>query len=114
MQFGWPPLVTDASAPWSVLHHAEVPLNCAVLRDRRDQRSSDMMRLSKAFVIAVVTLFAATSGASVAPSFAKGPSANGLQHSNKGGALRGLNRANHVAGVHGLQGRTNAANHHHH
>ena len=68
------------------------------------------MRLSKILLIAVATLFAS---ASIAPSFAKGPSATGLQHSNKGGALRGLDRANQVAGVHGQAGRANAATHHH-
>jgi len=69
------------------------------------------MRLSKVFLIALVTLFGT---ASVMPTFAKGPSATGLQHSNKGGALRGLDRANHVAGVHGQAGRANAAAHHKH
>ncbi len=68
------------------------------------------MHLSKVLLIAVATLFAS---ASMAPSFAKGPSATGLQHSNKGGALRGLNRANQVSGVHGQAGRANAATHHH-
>ena len=70
-----------------------------------------MMRISKVLVIALVALFATPLAT---PSFAKGPSETGLQHSNKGGALRGLNRANQVAGVHGQAGRTNAANHHHH
>lgn len=69
------------------------------------------MRLSKALLIALVALFGAPS---VAPAFAKGPSATGLEHSNKGGALRGLDRANHVAGVHGQAGRANAAAHHKH
>jgi len=69
------------------------------------------MRLSEVVLVALVTLFGA---ASVAPALAKGPSATGLQHSNKGGALRGLDRANHVAGVHGQAGRANAAAHHKH
>ena len=69
------------------------------------------MRLSKILLVALVALFGAASGA---PSFAKGPSTTGLQHSNKGGALRGLARANQVAGVHGEAGRANAAAHHKH
>jgi len=69
-----------------------------------------MMRVSKVLVIAIAATFAVPLAT---PTFAKGPSANGLQHSNKGGALRGLNRANQVAGVHGQAGRTNAASHHH-
>ena len=69
------------------------------------------MRLSKVLLVALVALFSA---ASAAPTFAKGPSATGLQHSNKGGAMRGLDRANAVAGVHGQAGRTNAAAHHKH
>ena len=68
------------------------------------------MRVSKLLVVAMEALCTA---AWVTPSIAKGPSANGLQHSNKGGALRGLDRANQVAGVHGQAGRTNAASHHH-
>ena len=67
------------------------------------------MPVLKSLVIAVITLFTATW---VGPSLAKGPSATGLEHSNKGGALRGLDRANHVAGVHGQAGRANAAAHH--
>jgi len=69
------------------------------------------MHVSKVFLIAMAVLF---TSASMAPSFAKGPSATGLEHSNKGGALRGLDRANHVAGVHGQAGRANAAAHHKH
>lgn len=67
------------------------------------------MRLSKALAIALLALSASVLSA---PGFAKGPSATGQQHSNKGGALRGLDRANSVAGTHGQAGRTNAANHH--
>ncbi len=70
-----------------------------------------MMHVSKILVIAAAVIFATPLAT---PSFAKGPSPTGLQHSNKGGALRGLNRANQVAGVHGQAGRTNAASHHHH
>jgi hypothetical protein len=67
------------------------------------------MRLSKVLLVALAALFGA---ASVVPTFAKGPSKTGLQHSNKGRALRGLDRANHVAGIHSEAGRTNAAAHH--
>ena len=71
-----------------------------------------MMRVSKmVFVLAVAAIFAAPLAT---PSFAKGPSPTGLQHSNKGGAQRGLNRANQVAGVHGQAGRANALSHHKH
>lgn len=69
------------------------------------------MGRSKFLLIALIALFAA---APLAPTLAKGPSATGLQHSNKGGALRGLDRANQVAGVHGQAGRANAAAHHKH
>jgi len=69
------------------------------------------MRLSKVLVIALAGLFGT---ATLVPTFAKGPSATGLEHSNKGGALRGLDRANQVAGVHGQAGRANAASHHKH
>ena len=69
-----------------------------------------MMSLSRILVILVAAMVATPLAA---PSFAKGPSSTGLQHSNKGGALRGLNRANQVAGVHGQAGRANAASHHH-
>lgn len=69
------------------------------------------MRPSNILLIALVALFGS---ASWAPTFAKGPSTTGLEHSNKGGALRGLDRANHVAGVHGEAGRANAAAHHKH
>ena len=69
-----------------------------------------MTSVSKILVIVIAAVFATPLAT---PSFAKGPSANGLQHSNKGGALRGLNRANQVAGVHGQAGRANAASHHH-
>lgn len=69
------------------------------------------MHLSKVLVIAFATLVGT---GSLAPGYAKGPSATGLQHSNKGGALRGLDRANHVAGIHGAAGRANAAAHHKH
>ena len=68
------------------------------------------MHLSKVLVIALATL---VGSASLAPGYAKGPSATGQQHSNKGGALRGLDRANQVAGAHGAAGRANAAAHHH-
>lgn len=67
------------------------------------------MRMSKAFLMAIAGLFTVIS---IAPSFAKGPSTTGQEHSNKGGAVRGLDRANAVAGTHGQAGRTNAANHH--
>jgi len=67
------------------------------------------MRVSKMMLIAAAVFSVTTVSA---PSFAKGPSTAGLQHSNKGGALRGLDRANSVAGSHGQAGRTNAASHH--
>ena len=67
------------------------------------------MHVSRILVIALAVVFGT---ASLAPGYAKGPSATGQQHSNKGGALRGLNRANQVAGVHGQAGRANAAAHH--
>lgn len=69
-----------------------------------------MMSVSRVLVIIVAAMFATPLAA---PSFAKGSSTTGLQHSNKGRALRGLNRANQVAGVHGQAGRINAASHHH-
>ena len=73
------------------------------------QQWGQKMRMRKMFVVA----FAALSMVALsAPSFAKGPSANGQAHSNKGGAVRGLDRANTVAGVHGQAGRANAASHH--
>ena len=68
------------------------------------------MHPSKILMIALALMVGT---ASLEPGYAKGPSATGLQHSNKGGALRGLNRANPVAGVHGQAGRANAAAHHH-
>lgn len=73
------------------------------------QQWDHKMRMWKIFVVALAALSMA---ALSAPTLAKGPSANGQVHSNKGGAVRGLDRANAVAGTHGQAGRANAASHH--